>query len=142
MAALPRHWFSIENSNQVLFPFHTLEGDLLPCTEQIEDVSYNGVDGKGYWLIGKRGEPFTISTSCDYQSTGQCNSIRRQYESWCGKYLKLYYAQQPWELVIVRKVVTKRLRRASTVKGGFNVPEGSSGFLLDATWTIEAQPQS
>lgn len=135
------HYFTTETGNSVLFPFLTMTGPFTPAVEQMEDTSFPGVDGKGYWLTGRRGSPFSLQTMVDYPTTATANGIRQQYESWAGKFVRVFYAGQQWELVIVRNVSIQKLQTVHSVKGGLHVPPGAGGVLLYATWTVEAQPK-
>lgn len=135
--SLPSSWLSPTGSSAVLFPFISLEGDLIPVADRPERVIYEGVDGIGLWFDGARGEPFTVKTICDFATQAAALGQFGAYKSWIGFALNLYFQSAFWGPVIVHDVTFNGAKKLGRTVGGINVLSGSSAVMLSATWKLE-----
>lgn len=136
--ANPSSWFTAEGSSSVAFGFIEITGSLIPAVSRPERVIYPGVDGVGYWVSGKRGEPFQLTTICDFANEGQALTNYKSYTLQIGRKLDLHYHGALWATCGILDVTFGGTRRLAVVQGGVNVSNGNAGFLLTATWQIES----
>lgn len=139
MSALPSSAFTLPTSTNNLFPFIEIEGDLVPSADRPERVIYEGTDGVGFWFNGERGEPFTITSICDFTSKANAFTAFGSYLSKVGFELNLYYLGSLWGAILVHDVTLSSVKQLATIVGGINTSNGSSGALLRATWKIETK---
>lgn len=132
----PHHWLAAPGDYDPIFPFISLRGRLSPSMQTHVRESRAGVNGIGLWYTSRRGMPFSVSTVCDYITVQQALSVFNQYRDRVGQQMQLWYSLQNWGPVVVHSVSLNECRAASAIVGGIFV-SGSSGALLNATWTLE-----
>ena len=137
MSALPSSWFTAVGSGTVVFPFITIDGDLLPTADRPERVIYPGTAGIGLWFDGERGEPFSINSLADFATQAAAFTAWGTYLAKVGEQMDLYYLGALWGSVVIHDVTLQSVRQCGATVGGVNVSSGSVSALLRASWKIE-----
>lgn len=140
MALLPSSWLAPAGGSAALFPFIKLEGNLAPMVARPERVVYPGVDGIGLWFNGKRGEPFNVTTVCDYATHGAATLAFSGYHGTIGTKKQLFFQGAAWGAVAVLDVQLQGIRVVGSCVGGVYVTGGNSAALLSASWILESIP--
>lgn len=135
--SLPNHWMTAEGSGTVVFPFLSLQGQLVPTRAQFEREMRAGVNGIGLWLIGSRGDPFQITTTLDCASVAAASTAFASYVTANLTKKDLYYCGALWGTVVVQNCVMQSIRKFGTGVGGIQGWTGGSGALLTVQWTLE-----
>lgn len=133
---LPNHYMTAEGSATVVFPFLTIQGNLVPKHDRFEREVRAGVAGIGIWNVGSRGEPFTIQTMLDCTSEAAAYTAFAAYVAAVLTKKDLYYAGALWGTVLVQNVQLIEVRKLGRMVGGIQ-GGGSSGAALRVQWTLE-----
>lgn len=133
---LPNHFMTAEGSATVVFPFLTIQGNLVPTHDRFEREVRAGVDGVGIWNVGSRGEPFTIQTMLDCVSESAAYTAFAAYRSAVLTKKDLYYAGALWGTMLIHSVQLIEVRKLGRMVGGIQ-GGGSSGAALRVQWTLE-----
>lgn len=133
---LPNHYMTAEGSATVVFPFLTIQGNLLPRHDRFEREVRAGVDGIGIWNVGNRGEPFTIQTMLDCVSEAAAFTAFAAYLAAVLTKKDLYYADAKFGTVLIHSVQLIEVRKLGRMVGGIQ-GGGSSGAALRVQWTLE-----
>lgn len=118
--------------------FTVLLGNPQSIAEHTEVIWRPGVDGFGVRRIGKRGEPFELTSKTDFATGVLGRAAYEQYVLMIGadrydlRWEGIPFARK----VIVLGVTQERLKVVTCITGGINVLQGASGAILEAKWTL------
>lgn len=132
----PLHYMTPEGSAQLLFPFLTLNGALVPSRPTFDREVRTGVNGVGLWYTGRRGEPFSISTQLDCISVAAAGQTYAAYHAAIMTKKNLYYCSALFGTVLIHNVLLTEVRKLTRRVGGIN-GSGAGGAMLYAQWTLE-----
>jgi hypothetical protein len=126
------------------FTFVTLAGDPSPLKQQTLVLARPGVDGVAVWLLGTRGEKFTLRSAVDAGSFSDARGLFTQYKALIGgDPVKLVWNGLKMEdetfAVIVLDVRPVSIRRILGGVGGLNAP--SQGWC-ECDWDLVAVEQA
>lgn len=122
--------------------FLSLQGPPSLLKTSLERLQRPGVDGTGFWDVGRHGRPFSLRSACDYASFSAAMEAFERYRTMIDDPPKTVTyggvdldTQALFQVLDVNIVVISALGSASD--GGLNSP--SLGWL-EAEWTLEPVP--
>lgn len=123
--------------------FLSLQGQPGLLKTNIERLQRPGVNGTGFWDVGKHGQPFGLRSQCDYASFAEAIEAARRYATLIDeKPVTVLYGgvdlgggEVVYQVLSVQIAGVTALGSASD--GGLNPP--SLGWL-EAEWTLEPVP--
>jgi len=132
-------WFStVADAPVVLFPFIHMEGEIDGVQMEFETAERPGVDGFGVYLTGRRGQPFTLQTRCDFASKAAAVAAYGTYLGRVGGLLRLYRYGVDQGSLHVQRCRQLRIVPAIGAVGGVNLAAGASGVILECSWSLRA----
>ena len=132
----PKNYMTAEGSATIVFPFLTMNGNLLPKHPRFEREVRAGVAGIGIWNVGSRGEPFNIQTMLDCVDEAAAATEFAAYVATMLSKKDLYYNGLLWGAVLIQAVQLVEIRKLGWMVGGIQ-GVGSSGATLRVSWTLE-----
>ncbi len=108
--------------------------------QQVAMESRPGVDGLYFWLTGKRGQPFSVTTVADVENVFAAGVLMTQYEEVIGQVVPIVWSDRylPKQYVVVDVVpVPDGIRQIVLGVGGLL---GTSQGICTAQWTLAAAP--
>ena len=109
-------------------------GAYSPAGERTEEITRAGVDGVALWKLGRKGEPFTVGTVCDFQTASAAQDAAEAYAAMMGTVVTLIDAGgNTYPELAVRAVVSAQPRGMRNAVGGVN----NGNWILAAVWTLQ-----
>ncbi len=125
---------SIGGRNVVL-----IDGAVNSSAETARNIRRPNIDGVAFLLMGKTTSPFAMRSMVDTTTANAANVEMDAYKALAGTLVTVVdNLAISHTLVMVLDVSPEPTREAKTVTGGINVSEGAAGFLVVATWTLQA----
>ena len=135
MPVAAQTWFTEEGvPGNVLYTFLETEGDPLPAIRERRPVIRPGVDNRGHFLGGERGEPFELITKYDEVSVASGKALQALYRTLEGTRVDLFYQSSLWATVYVYEAKPLKIIGLAGGVGGFN--NGSA--IVPTKWKLRA----
>ncbi|GAG42710.1 unnamed protein product [marine sediment metagenome] len=128
------------------YPFIRFDGSPQPPVEQLDPpIQRRGVDGSGFWKIGKRGAPFQIRAWVDHETMTAAWAAIKAYRAMVGNDpYSFEMNDQKWDddnwKVVVHRVEVADWHGLIGGTGGVNPPSGAMLVLDFLLCAVEVEP--